>query len=300
MDQLQMDRRTDETPMQTLHRISDLRDRVRSARDAGQRIAFVPTMGNLHAGHLALIEAAREHGEHVVASVFVNPLQFAPNEDLDAYPRTLEADQRALAAAGADLLFAPPVDEMYPDGTALQTRVAVPALGDLLCGASRPGHFEGVATVVTKLFAIVAPDVAVFGRKDFQQLTIIRRLVRDLSLPVEVVGIPTVRADDGLALSSRNGYLSSDERARAPALQQALQRIAEGIRAGDPDFAALEEHGRTQLAASGLRPDYLSVRRSADLQPAGPEDQSLVILGAAWLGRTRLIDNIEINRSLEP
>ena len=286
--------------MQTLHRISELRDRISSARAMGQRIAFVPTMGNLHAGHLTLVEAARAHGECVVASVFVNPLQFGPNEDLDAYPRTLDADQEALAAARTDLLFAPPVEEMYPDGAALQTRVAVPALGDLLCGATRPGHFEGVATVVTKLLAIVAPDVAVFGRKDFQQLTIIRRLVRDLSLPVEIVGIPTVRADDGLALSSRNGYLNADERARAPALQQTLRRVADALVAGDPDHASLEARGKAQLEAAGLRPDYLSVRRSTDLQPAGPADDSLVVLGAAWLGRTRLIDNIEITRSLAP
>lgn len=286
--------------MQTLHRISDLRDRIRNARDTGRRIAFVPTMGNLHAGHLTLVEAARAHGDLVVASIFVNPLQFGPNEDLDAYPRTLEADQQSLAAAGTCLLFAPPVHEMYPDGTALQTRVAVPALGDLLCGASRPGHFEGVATVVTKLFAIVAPDVAVFGRKDFQQLTIIRRLVRDLSLPVEIVGIPTVRAEDGLALSSRNGYLSPDERARAPALQRTLRHIGDAILAGADDHAALEQLGRTQLEAAGLRPDYLSVRRSTDLQPAGPGDDALVVLAAAWLGRTRLIDNIEIERNPEP
>ena len=290
--------------MQTLHRISDLRERIRDARATGRRITFVPTMGNLHAGHLKLIEAAREYGDAahncVVASVFVNPLQFGPNEDLDAYPRTLEADQTALDGAGTDLLFAPPVDAMYPDGTALQTRVAVPALGDLLCGASRPGHFEGVATVVTKLLAIVAPDVALFGRKDFQQLTIIRRLVRDLSLPVEIVGVPTVRAEDGLALSSRNGYLTADERARAPALQQALRAIADAILGGESDHARLEAHGRTQLDAAGLRPDYVSVRRSSDLHPAGPEDRMLVVLGAAWLGGTRLIDNIEINRNPEP
>lgn len=286
--------------MQILNEIAAVRAAIGAARRVGERIAFVPTMGNLHAGHLHLVDRARATADRVLASVFVNPLQFGPNEDLDAYPRTLEADAAALEAHGTDWLFAPSVAEMYPDGTALQTRVSVPDLGDILCGASRPGHFEGVATVVTKLLAIAAPDVAVFGRKDYQQLTLIRRLVRDLSLPVEIVGVPTVRAEDGLALSSRNGYLSARERARAPALYACLGRIAEALqaRSGEPD--TLEADARAALEAAGLRPDYVAIRRQRDLQPPTAGDTELVVLGAAWLGRTRLIDNLELTRKPAP
>ncbi|HSG88688.1 MAG TPA: pantoate--beta-alanine ligase [Pseudomonadales bacterium] len=284
--------------MQTLHAIAPLREAVLGARRAGERIAFVPTMGNLHEGHLQLVDEARRRAQRVVASIFVNPLQFGPTEDLDAYPRTLDADREALAAHGVDWLFAPTVAEMYPDGAALQTRVTVPELADELCGASRPGHFEGVATVVTKLLNIVTPDVALFGCKDYQQLTVIRRMIRDLSMAVEVVGVPTVRAADGLALSSRNGYLSAEERERAPALYATLEDIAARIRAGERDYPALEAHGRERLAAGGLHPDYVSVRRREDLHRPTPADLALVVLAAARLGSTRLIDNLEV--TIEP
>jgi pantoate--beta-alanine ligase len=279
--------------VETVHTVADLREAVAGARRAGGRIGLVPTMGNLHEGHLALVDAARERCDLLVASIFVNPMQFGPNEDLDAYPRTLDADREGLSAHGTDLVFAPPVAEVYPDGLETQTRVSVPGLSNILCGASRPGHFDGVATVVTKLFNLVQPDVAVFGRKDFQQLTLIRRMVRDLCMPVEIVGVPTSRADDGLALSSRNGYLSEDERARAPALAATLRWVAGELRAGG-DPGALEVAGAERLEAAGLRCDYLAVRRVADLQPPAPGDDDLVVLGAAFCGRTRLIDNLVV------
>ena len=279
--------------LQVAH-VADLRERVRAWRVAGERIAFVPTMGNLHAGHLSLVRAGRMHADRVVASIFVNPLQFGPSEDLDAYPRTLDADRRQLEASGCDLLFTPSVDEVYPRGQDSQTRVEVPGISDILCGASRPGHFVGVATVVCKLLNMVQPDVALFGEKDFQQLLVIRRLVEDLALPVEVVGVPTARESDGLAMSSRNGYLTPEERALAPALYRVLNATAEAMRAGEPIERA-ERAGLDALAAAGLRPDYLSVRRAEDLAPAGPEDRALVILAAAYLGRARLIDNLRVD-----
>jgi pantoate--beta-alanine ligase len=284
--------------METLHSVASLRERVRGLRSAGRSVAFVPTMGNLHAGHLNLVRAARARAGAVVASIFVNPLQFGPNEDLDAYPRTLEADREALAAHGTDLLFAPSVEAMYPDGAELQTRVSVRGLADILCGASRPGHFDGVATVVTKLLNLVQPDIAVFGRKDYQQLIVIRQLVRDLSMQVRIVGIATERAADGLALSSRNGYLTTDERGRAPELKSTLRRTAEALRSGERDFPGLEQAARASLEAAGMRPDYIAIRRSTDLAEPTPEDTALVVLGAAFLGRTRLIDNLVVHEDL--
>lgn len=281
--------------MNTVKTVRELRAAVARARGEGKRIAFVPTMGNLHSGHAALVTKAAQRADFVVASIFVNPLQFGPNEDLDKYPRTLVADQEKLLQAGCHLLFAPTADEMYPDGMGVQTRVSVPHLSEGLCGASRPGHFEGVATVVSKLFNMVQPDLAVFGQKDFQQLAVIRALVRDLNMPIQIIGEPTVRADDGLALSSRNGYLSPEQRAAAPAVYRTLNQLAEAIRQGRHDYPALIAEGQQALVAAGFKPDYLEVRQALNLRPATAEDRDLVILVAAVLGSTRLIDNLHLN-----
>jgi pantoate--beta-alanine ligase len=278
-----------------IDQLPDLRARVAEWRGRGETIAFVPTMGNLHAGHLALVSEARRRARRVVASIFVNPLQFGPQEDLGAYPRTLTQDQFLLAEADCDLLFTPAAETMYPRGQAAQTRVVVPEISDILCGASRPGHFVGVATVVCKLLNMVQPHLALFGEKDYQQLLVIRRLVEDLAVPVEILGIPTVRESDGLAMSSRNGYLSAQERRQAPALHRALVAAADALKAGQAiphvEFAATQA-----LAESGLRPDYLSVRRSDDLSDPGEDERELVILAAAYLGRARLIDNLRLVR----
>ena len=278
--------------MNTVKTVLELRAAVARARGEGKRIAFVPTMGNLHEGHVALVEKAGQRADFVVASIFVNPLQFGPNEDLAKYPRTLVADQEKLVAAGCQLLFHPDVEEMYPHGQEGQTRVSVPGVSEGLCGGSRPGHFEGVATVVTKLFNMVQPDLAVFGEKDFQQLAVIRTLVRDLNMPIQIIGEPTVRAEDGLALSSRNGYLSAEQRAAAPALYRTLQQLASAIRDGNRDFAQLIETGQASLVSAGFRPDYLEIREASSLRPAEANDTQLVILGAAFMGTTRLIDNL--------
>lgn len=281
--------------MQTVTTIAEVRSLVAAWRAAGQRIAFVPTMGNLHAGHIHLVDEAHRHADRVVASIFVNPLQFGPSEDFAAYPRTLAADQEKLAAAGCDLLFAPGEREMYPLGCeGLMTCVEVPGLSDILCGAFRPGHFRGVATVVSKLFHIVQPDVALFGEKDYQQLLVIRRMVRDLDMPVEIIGVATVREADGLALSSRNGYLSVDERRLAADLYAALQALAAQLREGRQDYAALEAAAVARLERAGFRPDYVSVRRAADLGLPQAGERRLVVLAAARLGKTRLIDNLLI------
>lgn len=281
--------------MNTVKTVRELRAAVARARSEGKRIGFVPTMGNLHSGHAALVTKAAQRVDFVVASIFVNPLQFGANEDLDSYPRTLAADQERLLQAGCHLLFAPTVEEMYPDGMTGQTRVSVPQLSEGLCGASRPGHFEGVATVVSKLFNMVQPDLAVFGQKDFQQLAVIRALARDLNMPIQIIGEPTVRAEDGLALSSRNGYLSAEQRAIAPMLYQTLCQIADALRQGQRDYPALLAHGEQQLTAAGLRPDYLEIRHALSLRPATAEDRDLVILAAAFLGNTRLIDNLHLD-----
>ena len=279
--------------MQTLHAISDVRAAVRALRAQGKRIAFVPTMGNLHAGHLALVERARQAADAVVASIFVNPLQFGAGEDFDSYPRTEERDAAMLAEAGTRLLFLPTVETLYPHGQADFTRVTVPGLSDILCGASRPGHFAGVTTVVTKLFNIVMPDVAVFGEKDYQQLAILRRMARDLDMPIELIGQPTEREADGLAMSSRNGYLTTEERAMAPGLYRTLCAARDALRAGQAP-ALVEAEAIERLHALGFVPDYVSVRRAEDLSHAVVGDVGpLRILAAARLGRTRLIDNIE-------
>lgn len=280
--------------METLETIPDLRQRRGAWRQSGERVALVPTMGNLHAGHLALVREARRWAERTVVSIFVNPLQFGPSEDFAAYPRTLARDRDLLAAAGTDLLFAPPVDAVYPRGQAEQTRVEVPGLSDILCGETRPGHFAGVATVVCKLFNMVQPDLAVFGEKDFQQLLVIRRMVEDLCLPVEVQGLATVREADGLAMSSRNAYLTADERRRAPAVCRTLRLAGEGLQAG-LDREEVERRGIEDLTAAGLRPDYFSVRRAQDLAAPTAEDLDLVVLAAAYLGRARLIDNLRVS-----
>ncbi|MCJ8168842.1 pantoate--beta-alanine ligase [Atopomonas sediminilitoris] len=281
--------------MITVKTLRELRAAVNRARGEGKRIAFVPTMGNLHAGHVSLVETAGQRAEFVVASIFVNPLQFGANEDLDSYPRTLLDDQEKLHEAGCHLLFAPTVEEMYPDGMALQTQVQVSGVSEGLCGASRPGHFSGVATVVTKLFNMVQPDLAIFGEKDFQQLAVIRKLARDLNLPVQILGAPTVRAEDGLALSSRNGYLSAAERDIAPRLQATLQEMGEALRAGEQDFARLIKNAKARLTRSGFKVDYLEIRHAESLKPANPGDQELIILAAAYLGKPRLLDNLPVN-----
>ncbi|MBI6635532.1 pantoate--beta-alanine ligase [Pseudomonas paralactis] len=281
--------------MNTVKTLRELRAAVTHARSAGKRIGFVPTMGNLHSGHATLVTKAAQQADFVVASIFVNPLQFGAGEDLDKYPRTLAADQEKLLQAGCNLLFAPTVEEMYPGGMTGQTRVIVPELSEGLCGASRPGHFEGVATVVSKLFNMVQPDMAVFGQKDYQQLAVIRAMVHDLNMPIQIIGEPTVRAEDGLALSSRNGYLTEEQRAVAPILYRALSQIATAIKGGERDFAQLRAEQVRHIEAAGLRMDYLEVRHGVNLRPATAQDQDLVILIAAYLGTTRLIDNLHLN-----
>lgn len=274
--------------------LTDLREKVAHWRQAGERVAFVPTMGNLHAGHLALVERARDEAEHVVVSIFVNPTQFGPGEDFECYPRTEEHDAAKLAAAGCELLFMPDVETMYPGGADSTTFVEVPEISDILCGASRPGHFRGVATVVARLFNMVQPDVAVFGEKDFQQLLVIRRMVRDLAMPVKIVGQSTSREDSGLALSSRNQYLSDAEREKAAFIYQLMQGTAERMNAGQ-SVAELEKSGLEALEAEGFEPDYFAIRRAEDL--AEIDDSTAgerVILVAARLGKARLIDNLRV------
>jgi pantoate--beta-alanine ligase len=282
--------------METVTTISAVRERVHAWRLAGARVVFVPTMGNLHSGHVSLIESARRHGERFVASIFVNPMQFGPNEDFAHYPRTPLDDERMLAAAGCDLMFTPDVAEIYPHGAERAARVEVPGLSRILEGEFRPGHMEGVSTVVAKLFHIVEPDVAVFGEKDFQQLTVIRRMVTELCMRVEIVGAPTVRDADGLAMSSRNQYLTAAERQVAPVIYATLEAAAGRIRAGDADFASIERFGFQALESARLRPDYFSVRRARDLISPDATTRELVVLAAARLGRARLIDNVQATR----
>ncbi|NMG43653.1 pantoate--beta-alanine ligase [Aromatoleum toluvorans] len=266
---------------------------LRAARKTAGRVAFVPTMGNLHEGHITLMRQAGEKADAVIASIFVNRLQFGPREDFNSYPRTLAADCEKLEAAGVAHLFAPDEGVMYPEPQHYHVDPA-PAQISILEGEFRPGHFRGVATVVLKLLNIVQPDLALFGKKDYQQLMVLRNMVHQLAIPVEVMPGETVRAEDGLALSSRNGYLSPEERAEAPRLYRQLLRICEAVRRGDHDFLKLETEAVAELAAHGWKPDYIAVRRRADLQPPVHADDPLVVLAAAKLGRTRLIDNIEI------
>jgi pantoate--beta-alanine ligase len=272
----------------------DLRTHIRAWHAREDRIAFVPTMGNLHAGHLILVRHARGIAGRVVVSIFVNPMQFGPGEDYATYPRTLEADTAALMQADADLLFVPGVAEIYPGDLDTTTRVVVPGLGDILCGAFRPGFFTGVATVVARLFNLVQPDVAVFGEKDYQQLILVRRMVRELCLPVGIEGVETAREPDGLAMSSRNSYLSPAERATAPILYRTLAEVKAAVEGGAGDYLALEGMAISTLTRAGFRPEYVSIRRAADLGEPAPGDTPLRVLAAAWLGPARLIDNLHV------
>ena len=278
--------------MITATTIAEVRAHVSHWHAAGERVVFVPTMGNLHAGHLSLLEAARRHGQRFVASIFVNPMQFGPNEDFAHYPRTPAQDATMLAESGCNLMFMPEVGEIYPNGADHATRIEVPGISDILCGEFRPGHFEGVATIVAKLFHIVDPDVAIFGEKDFQQLTVIRRMVADLCLRVEVVGAPTVRESDGLAMSSRNQYLDEPQRRLAPTIYRQLQQAVEALKSGVRDFARIEGTGRAALDGAGFRTDYFSVRDAKTLARALPDTRHFVVLTASRLGKARLIDNI--------
>ena len=279
--------------MITVDTVVGLKEQIARLRQGGKRLAFVPTMGNLHAGHLHLMQEARQHAQTVVASIYVNPLQFGANEDFAAYPRTPAHDKVALLAAGVDVLFRPTDAEIYPRGRAAQTVVEVPGLSDDLCGAFRPGHFRGVTTVVYRLFNLIGPDVALFGKKDYQQWLLIRLMTADLGLPVEIVGVDTVREPDGLAMSSRNNYLDAAERKLAPCLYETLGVLRDRVLRHGGVTREAEEAAVESLKSHGLRPDYVSVRRQADLQPAGAGDRRLVALAAAWLGKTRLIDNVE-------
>ena len=275
--------------MQICSTIADTRAALRNRG----RVVFVPTMGNLHAGHISLMRQARAFGDTVVASIFVNRLQFGPSEDFDKYPRTFEADCAKLREAGVDVLFAPTETDLYPEPQ--QYQVDPPEIQNQLEGEFRPGHFRGVATVVLKLFNIVQPQVAVFGKKDYQQLMVLRNMTRQLALPIEIIGGETVRADDGLALSSRNGYLTPAERAEAPRLSRTLNEIRLAVLAGERDFAKLEQKAATQLDAHGWQTDYVALRRQSDLQSPQPGDRQLVVLAASRLGTPRLIDNLEIS-----
>ncbi|MCK5895030.1 MAG: pantoate--beta-alanine ligase [Endozoicomonadaceae bacterium] len=281
--------------MKTVYSINDARDSIRSAKTQGRTIVFVPTMGNLHDGHLSLVKKAREVADEVVVSIYVNQLQFGPNEDYDSYPITFEEDQALLNAHDVPLLFAPSSHEIYPEGAEHHTVVRVDALDGMHCGKSRPGFFTGIATVVAKLFNIVQPNYAVFGEKDFQQLCIIRKMVDDLMLPLEIIGAPIARAENGLALSSRNGYLSEEEKQTAAILWQTLIRARKAIIAGDRDYDALHRVAFVKLARAGFKPDYFNIVSRHTLQPATLDDKELVILAAAGLGRARLIDNIQID-----
>lgn len=277
-----------------LDSVGAVRARMLEWRAQKLKVGFVPTMGNLHAGHMSLLAAAREHADRIIASIFVNPLQFGQGEDYNQYPRTPVEDGQLLTEAGCDALFVPDVAELYPEGGMQATLVSVRGLSDILCGAFRPGHFDGVATVVAKLFGIVQPDVAVFGEKDFQQYTIIRKMTTELAMPVEVIGAPTVRAPDGLALSSRNRYLGPAERERAPAIHRALRCAVERLVAGERDIPAIEAEGRLSLESAGFRVDYFSVRQASDLAPAMECMHDLVVLTAVRLGKARLIDNLRV------
>lgn len=280
--------------MQIADTIDSVRAQVDAWHRAGEKVAFVPTMGNLHRGHMRLVERASELADHVVVSIFVNPLQFGAGEDLDAYPHTPQEDAQKLEQAGVELLFRPQEAEIYPRGRDGVTFVEVPGISDMLCGTSRPGHFRGVATVVCKLFNIVRPDLACFGRKDYQQLAVLQRMVEELNIPVEMVGVETEREPDGLALSSRNGYLTAEERQLAPLLYRTLQSLAERIKSGEGDYPRLEREGCDALQQGGMRPDYLTLRRADDLLEPRGDERRLVILAAAFLGRARLIDNLLI------
>ncbi len=283
--------------MQTTSEIRSLRSQIKAWRQAGLSVAFVPTMGNLHEGHFSLVDKAKTLADKVVVSIFVNPMQFGANEDLDAYPRTLVQDQQGLSERGADYLFTPTVETIYPNGLDAQSFVDVPGVSMGYCGGSRPGHFRGVATVVTKLFNLVQPDFACFGEKDFQQLQVIKTMVRDLAIPVEVIGVPTQRDVNGLALSSRNGYLSEEQKQQAAILFKTLNWMKEEVQSGQRDYAALEVQAIARIEELGLKVDYLSVAERNTLKAPHADDQQLVILAAAFLDKVRLIDNLTLDWS---
>lgn len=285
--------------MQTFADISALREQIKQYKREGRRVAFVPTMGNLHEGHLTLVRKAREEGNVVVVSIFVNPMQFDRADDLNNYPRTLDEDLSKLNAEAVDLVFTPTPEIMYPQGLEKQTFVEVPGLSHMLEGASRPGHFRGVATIVAKLFNIVQPNVACFGEKDFQQLAVIRQMVSDLCMDIEIVGVPTVREMDGLAMSSRNGLLTLDERQRAPVLARTMRWISSALRGGRDDYASIIEDASDQLRAAGLQPDELFIRDAKTLKLISNETTQTVILVSAFLGKVRLIDNQVLEFSAE-
>lgn len=277
--------------MKIEHSIQGVRAALKQARKAGKSVAFVPTMGNLHSGHISLVAEAKRRADYVVTSIFVNPTQFGANEDFSSYPRTLENDAGLLAEAGCNLLFAPSAEEMYPDGRQQATTVQVAEITDRLCGASRPGHFTGVATVVTKLLNIIQPEMALFGEKDYQQLAVIRRLVMELCIPTTIIGMPTQRAEDGLALSSRNGFLTAAERLQAPLIYQTLQQLQTAIQSGQRDYVSLASAAKAHLTKCGFTPDYVEICAQT-LSAPETQDTELVILVAARLGKTRLIDNL--------
>ncbi len=283
--------------MLTVNTLFELQTAIKVWRLARESIAFVPTMGNLHAGHLQLVNVAKTKADRVIVSIFVNPTQFGINEDFDSYPRTEQEDKKSLKTAGADLLFLPPNTEIYTPDT--QTIVSVTGISNRYCGASRPGHFDGVATIVCKLFNMVQPTIAVFGLKDFQQLTVIRIMVRDLNIPVQIIGVETVREPSGLAMSSRNGYLTAEEKAIAPLLYQSLINARDTILAKYLPYSKIEQQALGFLQQAGFQPDYFSICRRSDLDNARQEDTDLVLLTAARLGKTRLIDNICFRKSLE-
>ncbi|MUL08273.1 pantoate--beta-alanine ligase [Aliivibrio fischeri] len=280
--------------MDIFSEILPLREQIKAWKREGKRIAFVPTMGNLHEGHLTLIRTAREHADIVVASIFVNPMQFNNVDDLTNYPRTMDEDVEKLTSENVDLVFTPTPEIMYPEGLEKQTTVDVPVISTILEGASRPGHFKGVSTVVNKLFNIVQPDVACFGEKDFQQLALIRQMVIDMALDVEIVGVPTVREMDGLAMSSRNNLLTLNERQRAPVLARTMRWISSQMRGGRNDYLSLIEDASDQLRAADLQPDEIFIRDARTLQEPTEETTQAVILMAAFLGQVRLIDNLVV------
>ncbi|WP_394127874.1 pantoate--beta-alanine ligase [Vibrio hepatarius] len=285
--------------MQTFAEIAALREQIKQYKRDGRKVAFVPTMGNLHEGHLTLVRKAREHADIVVVSIFVNPMQFDRADDLNNYPRTLEDDLSKLTAEGVELVFTPTPEIIYPYGVETQSSVEVPGLSNILEGASRPGHFRGVATVVTKLFNIVQPDVACFGEKDFQQLAVIRKMTEDLAMDIEIIGVATVREMDGLAMSSRNGLLTIDERQRAPVLARTMRWISSAMRGGRDDYASVIEDASDQLRAAGLHPDEIFIRDTRTLQAVTEETTQAVILMSAFLGKARLIDNQVVEMVVE-
>lgn len=272
-----------------------MRREIRRWRQEGKRIALVPTMGNLHEGHMTLVDEAKARADVVVVSIFVNPMQFERPDDLARYPRTLQEDSEKLTRRGVDLVFAPAPADIYPKGLESQTFVEVPGISSILEGASRPGHFRGVSTIVSKLFNLVQPDIALFGEKDYQQLALIRKMVADMGYDIDIVGVPTVRAKDGLALSSRNGYLTADERKVAPSLSKVMNALAEQLRNGERHVDQLLEQASEQLRSHGFTPDELFIRDADSLQPLTVESNKAVILMAAWLGKARLIDNQQVS-----